>query len=264
MLSGDRRHFIKALAWTTVCSTLAGKTWTDSLAAEILPLSTSGPGALRLTLAEFPALLQPSGSVRLGVNPLRGTPPNGPMPNGAFYPVIINRDANDNFFALNSRCTHQGCVVDPLDPTDNRMTCPCHGSIYAIDGRRLSGPAPSALTRYTTALEGNETLVVQIPNLGFSVTASTVQPGSAGRLRLTFSALRNIEYQVRFRASWDGAATAIPFATGPESALDQNSFTATANAVVSLYVERNSPHRFLSGRRTRWGKVMQPVAHGAP
>jgi nitrite reductase/ring-hydroxylating ferredoxin subunit len=239
-----RRHFIKALAWTTACSSLLGKVWTHLLAAEIVPLSSGNLGALRLKLAEFPALLEPSGSVRLGVNPLRGTPPNGPMPNGSFYPVIINRDANNNFFALNSRCTHQGCVVDPLDPSDNRMTCPCHGSIYAIDGRRLSGPASSPLTRYTATVEGGETLLVQIPNLGYSVTASNVQPGDTGRLRLSFSALRNVEYEVRFRESWEGPATAIPFATATESALDQNSFTASANGSVSFYVERKSPVGF--------------------
>src|SRR5207244_7617099 len=115
------------------------------------PLARSSTGTLRLSLRDFPALLQESGSVRLGINPLRGSPPSGPMPNGQFYPVVINRGPSNAFFALNSRCTHQGCVVDAMDPGTNLINCPCHGSIYSIEGRRISGPATGPLTKYTVS-----------------------------------------------------------------------------------------------------------------
>lgn len=242
----DRRQFLKVFAWTTAWSSLAGHVWRDLLAAEIQPLATGNAGILRLRLAEFPALLQASGSVRLGMNPLRGTPPNGPMPNGAFYPVIINRGADNAFLALSSRCPHQGCVVDTLDASTDRMTCPCHGSVFAIDGRRLSGQAPTSLTRYTATVEGDETLLIQIPNLGYSLTASMAEPGGAtgSRLRLAFAALRNVEYEVRFRETWESPANPVEFATGPESPFDQTVFSAAANASVSLYVDRKSASGF--------------------
>ncbi len=41
-------------------------------------------------------------------------------------------------------CTHLGCTPGLPDP-DHRMTCPCHGSIYAIDGSVIQGPAEKPL-----------------------------------------------------------------------------------------------------------------------
>ncbi|MCI0534743.1 MAG: Rieske (2Fe-2S) protein, partial [Verrucomicrobiales bacterium] len=162
----QRRLFIKTLAFGTAYSSLPGRCWASAFAGDVKPLAASAIGTLQLKVQDFPALLQESGSVRLGFNPLRGSPPSGPMPNGQFYPVIINRGANDTFFALNSRCTHQGCVVDAMDPSSNLITCPCHGSIFSIEGRRLSGLATSSLAKYAVNFDGRETLQIQIPNLG--------------------------------------------------------------------------------------------------
>jgi len=240
-LRRGRRQFIKTFTLATAYSSLLGKAWTDILAAEIQPLAASTAGTLRLKLPDFPSLLQESGSVRLGFNPLRDTA-SGPMPNGRFYPVIINRGPNDTFFALNSRCTHQGCVVPALDPSDNRITCSCHGSIYGIDGRRLSGQATSSLGRYAVNFDGQRALSVQIPNLGYSIVASNVQSGgnSNPRLRLNFRALRNVEYEVMFRASLDSSASAVPFAMTESDPFEQTLFSVTSDANTSLFVERGA------------------------
>src|SRR5262249_14020877 len=149
--------------------------------------------------------------VRLGINPLRGSPPSGPTPNGQFYPVVINRGANNAFFALNSKCSHQGCAVDAMDSSSNLITCPCHGSIYSIEGRRISGPAPASLTKYTVSFDGQDTLQVQIPNLGYSVIGSNVQQtgNASARFRLDFRAQRNVDYEVHFRESVDQSPTVI-------------------------------------------------------
>ena len=241
-----RRRFIKTFTFATAYSSLLGKAWTSILAAEIRPLAAATAGTLRLNLQDFPVLLSESGSVRLGINALRGTPPNGPMPNGQFYPVIINRAANDTFYALSSRCTHQGCVVDPLDSSADRMTCPCHGSIYAIDGKRVSGPAPSALTRYTVTFDGQNRIEVQIPNLGYSIVGSNVQPAGNGspRFRLDFRARRNVEYEVRFRESLDKDQTTVPFSTTADGVVENTVLTVASDSNVSLFVERNSPTGF--------------------
>ena len=79
------------------------------------------------------------------------------------------------------------------------MTCPCHGSVYAIDGRRVSGLAPTALTKYTTSFDGADLVKVNIPNLGYSVTVAGVQPVTPEmqRLQLTFRSFRNVEYEVQ-------------------------------------------------------------------
>jgi nitrite reductase/ring-hydroxylating ferredoxin subunit len=241
----QRRRFLKTFTFATAYSSLLGRSWTNIFAAEVQPLTAPSRGTLRVRLQDFPALLQESGSVRLGIHPLRGSPPSGPTPNGQFYPVIINRGPNDTFFALNSRCTHQGCVVDGMDAS-NLINCPCHGSIFSIDGRRISGPATAPLTKYTVSFDGRDTLEVQIPNLGYSIVGSNVQEAGNGnaRVRLDFRALRNVEYEVQFRKSIEENPTPIAFATTSDGPFEESVFTVTSNRDVSLFVERNSTTGF--------------------
>jgi Rieske Fe-S protein len=42
--------------------------------------------------------------------------------------------------ALSARCPHLGCRL-VYHATDHRFRCPCHGSFFSLDGRRLGGPA---------------------------------------------------------------------------------------------------------------------------
>ena len=42
--------------------------------------------------------------------------------------------------AFASKCPHLGCEVDH-QPGSDRFRCPCHGSEFTIDGRRVKGPA---------------------------------------------------------------------------------------------------------------------------
>ena len=41
-------------------------------------------------------------------------------------------------------CPHLGCSYD-WDPRTSRFMCPCHGSVYTLDGRVVAGPAPRPL-----------------------------------------------------------------------------------------------------------------------
>lgn len=42
-------------------------------------------------------------------------------------------------------CTHLGCTVNAVE---TGYSCPCHGSIYDLEGRNVSGPAPKPLVYY--------------------------------------------------------------------------------------------------------------------
>ena len=68
--------------------------------------------------------------------------------------VIIANTGNDNYVALSSICTHQGCTVNYSVQT-NRFPCPCHGSVFNADGSVVNGPATAPLKRYTVTKEGN-------------------------------------------------------------------------------------------------------------
>ncbi|AEE44401.1 ubiquinol-cytochrome c reductase iron-sulfur subunit [Cellulomonas fimi] len=43
---------------------------------------------------------------------------------------------------LSAVCTHQGCAVVP---DGEELSCPCHGSVFDLTGKNVSGPAPEPL-----------------------------------------------------------------------------------------------------------------------
>ena len=234
-LNEHRRVFIKTIAMLAAHSSLFGSRWDTIIAGEPVLASPSTLGKLRIRISDFPALLSEFGSVRLGVNPSNGTQ----GPDGAFYPIVINRGANNQYYALNSRCTHSSCIVDPLD-SSGQVVCPCHGSVFAIDGKRLSGPASSALSKYAIRVEGEKILEIDVPNLGFSLSGSVVPPDQAPspRFRIDFQAFRNVEYAIQVRQSLSDVGLPAKFSETPEGALDQEIYLAKKKSIVSLYVER--------------------------
>ena len=60
--------------------------------------------------------------------------------------------------ALSTVCPHAGCAVD-YDAKRAAFVCPCHDSTFALDGERLSGPAPRALDRLDTIITGGRVRV---------------------------------------------------------------------------------------------------------
>ena len=65
---------------------------------------------------------------------------------------------NNQVVAYSPECTHLGC---PYHWEQNRseFVCPCHNSIFAIDGKVEGGPAPRPLDRYQTKIDGNKLLI---------------------------------------------------------------------------------------------------------
>lgn len=63
--------------------------------------------------------------------------------------------------AIYKVCTHLGCIYAWVDAND-RYECPCHGSKYRLDGRRIEDPAPRNLDRFKlAALDDNETVIAE-------------------------------------------------------------------------------------------------------
>jgi cytochrome b6-f complex iron-sulfur subunit len=57
--------------------------------------------------------------------------------------------------AIYKVCTHLGCIY-AWNAANERFECPCHGSKYRLDGRRIESPAPRSLDRFQlAALDGN-------------------------------------------------------------------------------------------------------------
>jgi carotenoid phi-ring synthase / carotenoid chi-ring synthase len=63
---------------------------------------------------------------------------------GAADEVFAVTDKNQQ--AISLACTHQGCTVKMAE--DGKFHCPCHGAMFAADGKVLQGPAQRDLSRF--------------------------------------------------------------------------------------------------------------------
>lgn len=83
---------------------------------------------------------------------------NSDWQNTANARVWVRRDSL-GVMALVATCTHLGCEVN-YHPEKKEWLCPCHGSIYDVEGRPISGPAPKALPRVAVELKPDGTLMI--------------------------------------------------------------------------------------------------------
>jgi len=237
-----RRRFIKFITFGTATSMIAGRLWQREVLAYCNPLSGLKEGVVKVRISDFPALQEDWGSVRLGINPVR--PDVEPFPDGAFYPFLINRDDAGNFYVVDCECRHASCVVptygiDPQDPFQMQrgIRCPCHGSLYDIDGTVLEGPTLSPLDAYPFEFDGNDTLTIRITCWGLEVKAAVMAGGPNSRIRLDWNAGQNITYEVSFRQNETAPWTQASFSTTPNGPANQTSLTAFAGD-TSVYLDR--------------------------
>ncbi len=64
----------------------------------------------------------------------------------------------DGMQAFGPQCTHLGCAYH-WDEAKDVFVCPCHNSIFSLDGAVVSGPAPRPLDRYDVKVEGGRVLL---------------------------------------------------------------------------------------------------------
>lgn len=67
---------------------------------------------------------------------------------GKFY---LARLENGGFLALSRTCTHLGCTV-PWVEDENRFVCPCHSSVFGINGDVIDPPAPRAMDLFEVSI----------------------------------------------------------------------------------------------------------------
>jgi len=53
---------------------------------------------------------------------------------------------DNGLYALVRNCTHMGCIPY-LDGETEKFRCPCHGSVFTLEGDVVKGPAPEPLYR---------------------------------------------------------------------------------------------------------------------
>lgn len=99
----------------------------------------SGEGWTEFLLADFPSLTEPGGSAVIS------------RPDALLDVWVLHR-ADDSFAAVWRVCTHGACDVEVR--TNEQFECPCHGSVFAIDGTVVRGPATRPLRRFEAVRVG--------------------------------------------------------------------------------------------------------------
>jgi len=74
------------------------------------------------------------------------------------HPAVVLQKSPGAYIALSAICTHLGCIVQWV-PEKTEFLCPCHGGLYASDGRVVSGPPPKALPTIPVTLSGDNLLI---------------------------------------------------------------------------------------------------------
>ena len=73
--------------------------------------------------------------------------------------LLIYRGENGQLRAFDAKCSHAGCNVSW---DKQRFLCPCHGGVYDLNGKNISGPPPRPLTELKVIEEGGQIFVAPL------------------------------------------------------------------------------------------------------
>ena len=179
---------------------------------------------LRIDVTAFPDLDLPSSSIFITFD-------------GGATVILINRESDTDFYALNPRCTHAGCRVNPYSIATNTIFCPCHSSQYDIAGHVVNGPAQANLQPYASRFEAS-TLIIEVPGLVLRMDKIALESTSAAgmRMRLTFPTMAGSQYHIRHSPDLALPFEIAAFATTAAGPANQSTLTGTG-APKSVFVD---------------------------
>jgi len=234
-----RRRWIKQFMLGSAVAAGVSNGWRGTLLASISPNAPS-TDIIPISLSQtFPGLLDgstPSIQIRLSI----------------FDEVImINRAPYSDLpiiYVLDSRCTHQGCLVSRWQPGYD-IVCPCHGSIYDIDGSLIhgaAGPSQPPLLSYNSSYDGVDLLRIHVPGLNLKINDFAVQTNTPAnkRLRLSFFGRPGCDYRVSLAPDLENPGTPILFATSASGAADQSAVRAVTADPMNVWVDETGTQGF--------------------
>lgn len=112
--------------------------------AGVFPAAANGE--VSFTVQQLPALSQVGGSV---TGHAAGVP----------FPLVVLRASATQVLAFDARCPHLGCAVSGAQKL---FICPCHGSLFDLDGSVKLGPAARPLSALAVTFDGTR-VVVKVP-----------------------------------------------------------------------------------------------------
>jgi Rieske Fe-S protein len=230
-----RRRWVKQFIFGSAAA-LIGPRWVSTVLADVTSTGP-GPGVIRLKASAFPALVNPGGSVQF--NFIQNT-----------APLTLNRVAADRFVALDSICTHAGCTVGRFITANNRMTCPCHGSRYDIEGRVIRGPAEEPLAQFATSYDAaSDIICITLPDLALHIQSISVhQQGENGqvRVKLVFPVSLGAIYEIRYQPDLATPSQLVSYATTPSGVANKTTVGPEIFGDFTAYVDTVGPRGFFS------------------
>ncbi|WP_344495284.1 Rieske (2Fe-2S) protein [Nonomuraea monospora] len=79
-----------------------------------------------------------------------------PEGGGKVFPdqkIVVVQPTAGKFRAFSAVCTHQSCTID--DVSSGMINCPCHGSMFWLDGKVMGGPATRPLPEVEIKIDGD-------------------------------------------------------------------------------------------------------------
>ncbi|MEU4407396.1 Rieske (2Fe-2S) protein [Streptosporangium sp. NPDC023963] len=79
-----------------------------------------------------------------------------PKEGGKVFPdqkIVVVQPTAGKFRAFSAVCTHKGCTVS--DVSSGMINCPCHGSMFWLDGKVMGGPATKPLPEVEIRIDGD-------------------------------------------------------------------------------------------------------------
>jgi menaquinol-cytochrome c reductase iron-sulfur subunit len=70
----------------------------------------------------------------------------------------VVKHADNSITAFGPQCTHLGCAYH-WDEGKTEFICPCHNSLFSMDGKVTAGPAPRPLDRFETRIDGEKLFI---------------------------------------------------------------------------------------------------------
>jgi 3-phenylpropionate/trans-cinnamate dioxygenase ferredoxin component len=74
--------------------------------------------------------------------------------------VVAVARTEDAWYGIDDTCTHRQCSLAEGEIDDGIVTCPCHGSEFALStGEVMNGPADEPVRTFEVLVEGEEVRV---------------------------------------------------------------------------------------------------------
>jgi len=113
------------------------------------------------TVFRFTSPPRREGPITAAVSTTEEVPPNsGKTVSLGNRPVLLITTPEGERRAFLANCTHLGCVVRYREE-ENDIYCACHHSVFDIEGKNMSGPAPRPLPQLPIEIE-NDNIVVTV------------------------------------------------------------------------------------------------------